>query len=139
MSDKEGGGVETPNNGKEIPPFSKAERKEAEFSSENDTAREESKKLSGALTAKQIKKTAKENESKRSEVFRNHFGRVAIWALYLVFFALGLIGVIWLWHLLTPQSWRWLSDEQIHTLQAIITGGLLVGMANRHVRKRLDD
>lgn len=119
--------------------FIEDERETAKSNPESDAAPKEHKKLSGDRTRKQLKEDAKKDELKRSKVFRDHFENIAICTLYLVSFVLGVIMLVWLIHLLTPQSLHWLSGEQIYTLQTILTGGALVGIASRHFKKRLDD
>ena len=55
---------------------------------------------------------------------------VAIAAILLIF------GVLcWAWHVLTPASWHWLTIEQIHEIQKIMSGALLAIVVSDYAKK----
>lgn len=97
----------------------------------------EAKFLSQGKSQEQLELDAAEAEARRTEAFRDHFERLAIVSLYIVWFAIVLIGLAWLYHLLAPPTWSRLPDEQAGHLQSIVTGGLIAGIAGGHVKKRI--
>lgn len=46
----------------------------------------------------------------------------------LPFLGLIMIGV-WLWHIIMPPNWRWLSAEEVNHLQALIFSGAISALA----------
>lgn len=77
-------------------------------------------------------------EHKRTEKFRQHFERIALGFLYGLAVGLIIIGAAWLYHLVTPYCWHWLTADQLDDLQGLLTGGLIVGILTDHFRKRLN-
>ena len=123
---------------KRIPAQAKREAKEAESDSRgDDRATAEAKQLSSGLSEDKLKKIAEENEAKRTERFRDHFERLAIFTLYVVYLSLLLVGLVWLFHIITPTCWHFLTPAQAEKVQAIITGGIIAGIAAGHLKKRL--
>lgn len=103
----------------------------------SDSGALETLQLSSGLTQKQIEQRAKEAEANRTEGFRDHFETLSRVALWLVFGALVAIAIVWLLHLILPERWRWLTKEQVATIQNIVTGGVVAGVATAHLRRRL--
>ena len=88
-------------------------------------------------SGKHLKDWADENEHFRNEVFRDHFEKVAICALWLISGLFAAVAAIWFWHLLLPERWHWLSPEGVSKIQNIVTGGILTSLATGHFKKRL--
>jgi hypothetical protein len=100
----------------------------------------EARQLSRGLPVRDLKKEAEEAEHRRNERFRDHFENVAICALWALFASMGVIGAIWICHLVTAQHTplHWLNDEQMQKLQDILTGGLVAGLVADHFKRRMD-
>jgi hypothetical protein len=105
--------------------------------SANGSANDEAKQLASGRNVGDLKKEAEANEHKRDQKFRDHFERLAIVGLWLGAIFAGLVGVTWLFHVLTPVSCHWLTSEELSKLQNIFTGGVLVSAAGDHWRKRM--
>jgi hypothetical protein len=103
----------------------------------DEMSAKEAKQLSGGLPEDEIRRNAERNEASRTERFRDHFERLAIVTLYVVWAILCLVAVARLYHLLAPPLWWRLPDEQVARLQSIVTGGVLASIAGGHVKKRL--
>lgn len=88
------------------------------------------------LTVEQMEKRAAAEEIRRSERFREHFERIAIFALYFFTVLFGIAALTWGFHLLAPTSWRYLTDDQMSRLQAVVTGGA-IGVLLAHIRRRI--
>ena len=123
-------------NSKKLPPLSK---EEAELLSGDgdDRSVEEAKAFSKGSSYDDLRKKAEEKEIDRTEYFRDHFEKVAIITMYAIWIILIATGFIWAFHLLAPNSWHWLSAEQVKALQTVVTGGALAGVASGHLRKRV--
>ncbi len=98
----------------------------------------ESKQLSSGKSANEIKTEAEQAEADRTEKFRNHFECLAIITLYIVWVSIVIVGLTWLYHLIAPPCWPRLPDEQVGNIQAIVTGGIIAGIAGGHMKKRLN-
>jgi hypothetical protein len=103
----------------------------------NDPAQAEAAQLSEGLTKDELEKRAEVAEHGRTERFRDHFERLAIFALWVSAIAIALVGSVWLLHMVLPCRYRWLSTEDLSHIQSIVTTGLLVGVIGNHFRKRL--
>lgn len=100
-----------------------------------DLGLEEAVSLGRGLSKRDLAKEADEAEHDRSERFRNHFERVAIWGLYLGALALLAGSGVWFWHIVTP--WHFLEPDQLSHLQNLVTGGVLVSVGTNYMKKRL--
>ena len=109
----------------------------ADGSNEGDYAQREAAYLSTGRTRAQMAAEAEVNNHDRNERFRNHFERLAIFALWASMLSLGVVGLVWLAHMILPPCYRWLSTEDVSHIQSIITAGLLVGLVGNHFKKRL--
>jgi hypothetical protein len=98
----------------------------------------EAAQLSSGKSATELAHEANENEHNRSEKFKEHFERLAIITLWSLAVAMFAIGVVWLYHLVMPDTWHWLTEPELDTLKGLLTGGLIVGVLTNHFRKRLD-
>lgn len=79
----------------------------------------------------------KEQEHNRHQKFRNHVN----WAVLVIFWALA-IGValgmlVFVFHLLAPQPWHWLSDAQLDKLQTLLGAALLSSALTQYANKRM--
>lgn len=54
---------------------------------------------------------------------------VVIWSIFLV---TALLLLVWLWHLLAPATWQWLTEEQSKDLSGLITTGILGGVIGKY-------
>lgn len=105
----------------------------------DDQATAEAKQLSQGKSEEQLRDDAKAAEAERTEKFRDHFERLAIISLYVVWIAIAIIGVLWVYHTVAPPNWWRLPDDQVRNLQAIVTGGVIAGTASGHLKRRLAD
>lgn len=98
----------------------------------------EARQLSQGKTGEQIAHEAAEAEAARTEKFRDHFERLAIVSLYLVWGGISLVALTWLYHLVAPPCWPRLPEDQVKNIQAVVTGGVIAGIAGGHMKKRLN-
>ncbi|MFV2053613.1 hypothetical protein [Aliiroseovarius sp. YM-037] len=122
---------------KKIPEHS-AEKEAAQKDTPFDRkATQEAKQLSSGRSAKELEEDARKAEALRTEKFRNHFEILAVISLYIVWAAIVAVGLTWLYHLIAPACWPRLPEEQVGNIQAIVTGGVIAGIASGHMKKRL--
>ncbi|MDE0697140.1 MAG: hypothetical protein OXH76_15055 [Boseongicola sp.] len=118
--------------------FSEALQRELDESGTDASgAGNEALQFSSGKTAKEIEDEAREKEAARQEKFRDHFENIAIASLYLVWVVICLVGLVWVYHLVSPESWPRLPEKRIDTIQAILTGGVVFGVAGQHLKKRV--
>jgi hypothetical protein len=61
---------------------------------------------------------------------------VRIIAYIVPFLGLAMI-LVWLWHLLLPPSYRWLSDAEINHLQSLLFSGAISALATAIATKKV--
>ena len=82
-----------------------------------------------------LEKDAKEKAHHRREEFRDRLQNY-IYVLLALFVILLIVFVfIWGWHLLSPASMHWLTDEQLFKLQGIMSSGLLAVFVSDYARR----
>lgn len=111
-----------------------AEQEAAEGPSINMAALE-GQSLNRGKTREQIRQ---ESEDNRTEQFRNHFEWIAIIALWAIAGVVFLMGLFWAFHLVAPACWRWLSKEDLSSIQTILTASVLLGVVSGHFKKRME-
>lgn len=111
----------------------------------------EDKLLSRGMSADELAAEARRKEHAREEDFRDHFERLAICAMYLMFGTLAVFGLVWAVHMILPEKCapismrplgcvcigRWLTEDQLTIVQDIVTGGLVAGLLADHFRRRM--
>lgn len=93
--------------------------------------------LSSGKSPDELARAAQNAEHDRHQKFKGHFERISIGFLYLLAGGMLAVGIVWTWHLVSPDCWQWLDHEQLDTLKDLLTGGLIVGVLTDHFRKRL--
>ena len=121
-----------------IPPFSIEETAVLDSGNEDAKSTQEAKQLSSGKTEVELRREAAVREAGRTEKFRDHFEFLAVATLYFSWIIFAILGITWVYHLVALPSWYHLPEEQLKQIHAIITGGILAGIAGGHMKKRLD-
>lgn len=58
-------------------------------------------------------------------LLRKHRCQIGLIAIWLVFGCVASMSVIWVWHLVFPNSLLWLSDQQLAKIQSLLVGGFV--------------
>ena len=103
------------------------ENKKEEFA--NKVGESEGVKLSD------LEKDAKEKAHHRREEFRDRLQKYIYVVLALFVLLLIVFVFIWGWHLLSPASLHWLTDEQLFKVQGIMSSGLLAVFVSDYARR----
>lgn len=99
--------------------------------------REEEKFLDRGLEIDELEHEAQVAEYNRSKKFRNHFEWLALRTMDALFAMLGILGTVWVLHLILPEKRRWLTPDQVIIIQDILTGGLIAGLLADHFKRRM--
>ena len=103
----------------------------------DDQSNKELQQLSSGKALDDLRNEALKAEHKRSERFRNLFEVLMCAAVVIAFVGVAAFGFVWLWHMLAPNRYHWLTDTQVEHIQTIFTGGVLAGLLSDHLRRRL--
>lgn len=76
-------------------------------------------------------------EHTRHQTFRNHVN----WAALAIFWALAacvIVGLLtFVFHMLAPDRWHWLSEPQLDKLQTLLGAALLSSALTQYTNKRM--
>lgn len=123
---------------KDIPGLSVTEQTAlVESGTGTDAALLEARQLSSGRSAKELEQEAAENEHGRTESFRDLFDKLVRIGMMLAFAGIIFTGGVWVWHLIAPTSWQWLTDSELDRIQNLVTGGVLAVVVGDHFKRRL--
>ena len=61
-------------------------------------------------------------------------------ALMVVLFVLATFAIFTLgWHLVVPEYWYWLKDDELQEIKNFVLSGAMVGVGTAYIRRYLDD
>ncbi|MBT9319325.1 hypothetical protein [Actinobacillus pleuropneumoniae] len=87
----------------------------------------------------ELKRSARKNNHSRDQTFKNHVNIVALIGLWGVVVAVILCGVSYLYHMLSPESWHFLSPNQLEQIRTFVVTAVLssslTNYANRHINE----
>ena len=75
------------------------------------------------------------NNFKRSEGVKNQIHFVSILFVWIVFGALTLLGLCYVWHLITPYAF--LNENQLETIRTILFSSVISGIVSNYYKKYL--
>lgn len=79
----------------------------------------------------------KKKEHSRHQRFQNHANHVAMGLLWTVA-VFTLLGIcVYVFHLLAPATWRWLSPDALSDVRTLLTGVLFSSAMTGYVNKRM--
>ena len=88
----------------------------------------------------ELKRSAKQGEHNRDQTFKNHVNLVTLIGLWGVVIAVILCGIFYLYHMLSPESWQFLSTQQLETIRTFVVTAILssslTNYANRHIDEK---
>lgn len=70
---------------------------------------------------------------RREETLKVVVHYITIIAILIVFLVVLIVFLIRVSHFIIPNNWRWLTDEQIQTVDKFFFSGALGGILTRHV------
>ena len=112
------------------------ESKEAATNGEA-SAIEEKRDFDAGRTAEELKDTALRSEAARDEKLRGLTGWLLRLGFVLGFALVAAAAVAYVAHLVLPEPWRWLTDEQFERLATLFAGAVGTLLLNQ-VKRNLD-
>lgn len=112
----------------------KAELEQADGNA--DSGQKEAQQLGRGANKRDLAAEALQNDHDRSEWFRNIFEKMVIALIIFVIFGFITLATVWGVNIVMGPS-KWLTDDQMHDLQGILTGGLIIGLVSDHVKRRM--
>lgn len=67
--------------------------------------------------------------------FKRHVHRVSVYFLYGISSAYGIAALTWMWHLLAPEGGHFMPKENYATLQSLLFGTIIGGLASQFANK----
>lgn len=86
---------------------------------------------------------AQELQKKRSEHYRDQTSRtilaLCMWILLVMVFIViaGAVSTLG-YHLLMPDKWHWLSQDELQDIKNSVLSGAIVGLGTSYIRRYLD-
>ena len=85
-----------------------------------------------------LEKYSKEQEHNRHKSFRKHLNKATIAILWLIVASL-VVGIsTYVWHMVTPPSWHYLTDSQLGELKTVLVTAVSSSALTQYVKKRMD-
>lgn len=81
-----------------------------------------------------LKRKTKQSRHRREEELKDWTHKSLRYVFY-IFAALLMFGLLtWGWHLLAPYHLHWLTEEQLHKMQELMSGGLLAIVVRDYIQ-----
>ena len=103
-----------------------------------DAASAEAKQLGSGKSVRDIRREAEESDHDRTEHFRDQFEKAIIFMMWVVMLGFLGLALVWAINMCLHEDLRWLDEDQMHDLQGVLTGGLLIGLVGDHVKRRMN-
>jgi hypothetical protein len=75
------------------------------------------------------------NDGKRGEEYRKHIHLIVVVGMYAVGLILISLTLIRAFHFVAPSSWRWLSDDDNHSIERIIFSSIILSLSTKYFKK----
>lgn len=90
-----------------------------------------------AISNGSLQADADKQEHNRHQTFRNHINRATLIVFWSVVTCLVVSIFIFTFHMITPESWHFLSEDQIGTLKTLLSGAILSSAMSGYVTNRM--
>lgn len=90
-----------------------------------------------AISNGSLQADADKQEHNRHQTFRNHINRATLIVFWSVVGCLVVSIFIFTFHMITPDSWHFLSEDQIGTLKTLLGGAILSSAMSGYVTNRM--
>lgn len=101
----------------------------------------------GALVGETFAKEAEENEHDRGQKFKDHFEKLSIIMLDVLFIGFIVLSSVWILHMIIPTQsigagWLsyihgWLTVDQLEKIGGLLAGGVIAGLVADHFKRRM--
>ena len=90
-----------------------------------------------AIGDRSLQKDADSQEHGRHQKFRNHINHATLIIFWSVVVCLVVSIFIFSYHMLTPETWHFLSQSQVDTLKTVLSGAILSSAMSGYVNSRM--
>jgi len=97
------------------------------------------KKEAIAINSGTLEADAKKQEHGRHQKFRDHINRATLIVFWTVVACLVISIVIFTFHMISPERWHFLNEEQIGTLKTLLGGAILSSAMSGYVTNRMKE
>lgn len=86
-----------------------------------------------------LEQKAKEGKHHRHQNFQRSLNCIVILSLWAIFLSVLFCGGVYLWHMLSPENWHFLSSSQLEQIRTFVVTAILssslTNYANRHINE----
>lgn len=97
------------------------------------------KKEAIAISTGTLEADAKKQEHGRHQKFRDHINKATLIVFWTVVACLVVSIIVFTFHMISPEGWHFLSDEQIGTLKTLLGGAILSSAMSGYVTNRMKE
>ena len=106
----------------------------AQEPSEDQIANREASSLAAGLDLEQ---DGQEREHARHQKFRDNINKATLWIFWMIAISLLLGVATYAWHLMTPETWHYLTEKQLDKLQTLLGSAVLSSALTGYVNRRM--
>lgn len=92
-----------------------------------------------AIETGSLEADAKQKEHGRHQKFRDHINIATLVVFWTVMSCLVVSIIIFTFHMISPDSWHFLSEAQIGTLKTLLGGAILSSAMSGYVNNRMKE
>ena len=90
-----------------------------------------------AFKKQELSAESQRNEHNRNEKLRNELAWIVRRLLAVIFILVVIALLILAWHYLGPENLKWMSDENLGIVSAILSSGTISALLVHYVRNRI--
>lgn len=88
-----------------------------------------------AIQSGDYEAAAKKSAHDRNERLKWHMGIAAIFIFWFVITFIAIMSFSWLWSILAPERWQYLSETQLKQMQTVLTSALVIEVVRSFATK----
>jgi hypothetical protein len=88
-----------------------------------------------ALASETLEQVGERRQFERRELARDAIGKATVFSIKVLFLILIIGSLIYSWHLLAPEKWRYLSSDDLSKIQTFLSNiivGAVLGFLAKH-------
>lgn len=84
-----------------------------------------------------LEKEANYNAHQRKEKFKTHLSTAALIIFWIIVTSFSMMAAIWVFNLVTPESWHFLTSWQMDKLQTVLFSATAIKIGQDYMNKHL--
>jgi hypothetical protein len=85
-----------------------------------------------------LEEDGKKQEHRRYQSFRNHINLALIFVFWIVAVSIMVGILIYAWHIVAPDKWKFLSEKGFNKLQTLLGSAVLSSALSGYVKQRME-